>query len=225
MQTQKIYLVISIATIFLVGHTAFGNGDNKSLPYPYNTITVLPFDSTGFFGKRQADGLSYLIARYKPKIVVEIGSYLGASTRFIAKLLPESGRVYAVDHWMGSDEWKDKPNFKEMQSLFYQKFLSNVIHEKLWHKIIPMRMHSLEAAKIIAVTPDFVFIDGAHDYQSVYNDICAWSKRVSPNGVLCGDDYNWGRGDSVKRAVNKFAEEHALEVKLFHNYFWYYEKK
>lgn len=217
---QKIYLAIGM-TFSICTITSTSNVD-KDLPYPFNTVTVLPFDGSGHFGEVQADGLSYLINKYKPNIVVEIGSYLGASTRYIAKLLPAEGIVYAIDHWLGNEEWKNQPNFNEKQSLFYQKFLSNIIHEKLYHKIIPIKMSSLEAAKKISCTPDLVFIDGSHDYQSVYEDICAW---YNPHGILCGDDYSWGESKSVKRAVDRFAEENNLKVKLIKDWFWYYEKK
>lgn len=199
--------------------------DAMDLPHPYNTITVLPFDSGAHFGERQVAGLSYLIALSQAKIVIEIGSYLGASTRYIAKLLPDGGKVYAVDHWLGNEEWKKQPDFQEKQSLFYQKFLSNVIHEKLCHKIIPMKMPSLEAAQQITITPDLVFLDGSHDYESVYQDITAWYELVKDQGILCGDDYNWGESKPVKRAVDTFAQENNLVVKVIEDWVWYYEKK
>lgn len=86
--------------------------------------------------------------------------------------------MYAVDHWRGNVDWKIQPDFTEKQKLYYLQFLSNVIHAGLCHKIIPMKMESLEAAKIIDFIPDLVFIDGSHDYESVYNDITAWYKNT-----------------------------------------------
>ena len=204
--------------------SAVSDTNNHELPHPYNTISVLPFDNAGHFGGRQAAGLSFVIKNYKSQVVVEIGSYLGASTRYIAKLLPDQGIIYAVDHWLGNEEWQNQPNYQDIQKLFYQKFLSNVIHEGLYYKIVPMKMTSLEAAKIIKVKPDLVFLDGAHDYQSVYEDLTAWYPHVVGHGVLCGDDYNWGQSKPVKRAVDRFARENKLKVKLIADWFWYYEK-
>lgn len=181
---KKIYLEIILSYFLCFSFLLLSIENNENLPYPYNTIALLPFDGSGHFGSIQAEGLAYLINKYKPKVVVEIGSYLGASTRYIAKLLEENGIVYAVDHWLGNEEWKHQPNYEELQRLFYQKFLSNVIHEKLCHKIIPMRMSSLEAAKIFQITPDLVFIDGSHDYQSVYEDICAWYRHLNKYSIL-----------------------------------------
>jgi len=70
---------------------------NPNLPTPYDSVELLPFDSRSHFGPRQANALKFLIKKQKASTVLEIGSYLGASSRFIAKLLPENGKVYAVD--------------------------------------------------------------------------------------------------------------------------------
>jgi len=198
--------------------------NQAKLPEPYNSITPLPFNPKGHFGEHQQKGLSLLINKYNPKIVIEIGSYLGKSTRFIANLLPDDGKIYAIDHWLGSEEWQHKPEFQKEKPFLYQQFLSNVIHAKLTHKIIPIRMSSEEAEKIFDDMPDLIFIDGAHDYTSVYGDITRWYKHVEGHGILCGDDYGWGIGQPVKRAVDQFAREHRLKVKVINGWFWYYEK-
>lgn len=199
--------------------------DQSVLPAPYNSVELLPFDGTAHFGDRQKRGLLHVIQRYRPKSVVEIGSYLGASTRFIAQLLDDDGVVYAVDHWLGNDEWTHQQNYQEIQSLFYQKFLSNVIHAGLCHKIIPMKMTSVDASCTLEVVPDLIFIDGSHDYHSVYEDLTAWYPHVRGHGVLCGDDYNWGNNKPVKQAVDRFARENGLSVHIIADWFWYYEKK
>lgn len=190
------------------------------LPPPYNTIDVLPFDSHGFYAN--AAPMEHLLRTKKVKTVIEVGAWLGSSTRHIASVIPEDGKVYAIDHWQGSIEHQEGNNayYKALPYL-YQQFLSNVIHAGLTNKIIPLQMSSLEAAQHLSETlderPDMVYLDASHDYRSVYEDLCAWYPFVQNYGILCGDDWSWV---SVRKAVKQFAKERNLRLKS-HGNFWY----
>lgn len=108
--------------------------------------------------------------KIQPKVVIELGSWLGASTRHIAQLLPEDGIVYAVDHWLGSIE-HHTPSFSHYLPTLYEQFLSNVIHSGLEHKIFPVRMSTLEAVELFrneGIQPDLIYVDASHDEDSVY---------------------------------------------------------
>src|SRR6266852_6085497 len=74
----------------------------QELPEPYNQVEILPFHSHGFYSNAQQ--LEALIRMYNVKTIIEVGCWLGTSTRHMASLLPASGKVYAVDHWKGSAE-------------------------------------------------------------------------------------------------------------------------
>ena len=55
-----------------------------------------------------------------------------------------------------------------------------------------MEMTTAEAAKLVPdESLDFVFIDAAHDYDSVCADITNWAPKVKPGGFLTGHDYEW----------------------------------
>jgi hypothetical protein len=204
--------------IFLLPWVLFG-----SLPPPYDSVDLLPFNPQGWY--INGPSMEWLIRRGHVKVVVEVGSWLGLSTRHLAKTIPEDGVVYAVDHWMGS------PN--EDNSIFdipnlYRQFLSNVIHEHLTDKIIPMKMSSAEAAAILKIKPDLIYIDATHEFTSVFYDLILWFPFVKGHGVLCGDDYYWSHnpskgGGPVKRAVDTFARENNLIV---HDdgWMWYLEE-
>lgn len=184
----------------------------QPLPKPYNELTqVLPFDNHGWYGNKKE--IKNLIQNNDIKVVIEVGSWLGKSTRHIAGLLPKNGKVYAVDHWQGSFE--HQPGHDEHGknlSQIYDQFLSNVIHAKLTDKIIPIRMPSLVAEKHLSdVTPDLIYIDASHEYESVYQDLCAWYPHVKGHGILCGDDWAYSE---VQKAVEKFAEENHLIIEV-----------
>ena len=178
----------------------------------YDSIHLLPFDAQGWFGN--ANQIVEICEPLQPKTVIEVGSWLGSSTRFIAQLIPDDGKVYAIDTWLGSDEaaHKNDPRLKRI----YHIFLSNVVHAGLQEKIIPVRMTSLEAAEALNVKADFIYIDASHKTQDVYNDIIAWSKHLNPQGVICGDDWLW---DSVRIAVQLASIELKQQIEAEGN-FW-----
>lgn len=180
------------------------------LPPPYCFVgEPLPLYLQGFFGDSCSIGLLSHLQSGTVKTLVELGSWLGQSTLFLAALLPESGKIYAVDHWEGSIEHqKGSPWYGQLPTL-YKQFLSNVIHAKQVHKIIPMKMTSLEAAEILDVKPDLVYIDASHEEEDVYQDLKHWYPLAK---IVCGDDYDWGanRGYPVRKALKRFCHEEGL---------------
>lgn len=180
------------------------------LPEPYRSITLLPYDPQGwFFNSKQ---MEYFIKNRKVNTVIEVGSWLGQSTRYIADLLPSGGKVYAIDHWKGSIEHLAWPGLNRL----YGQFLSNAVHAGLTDKIIPIRMESLEAAKALSVQADLIYIDASHDTDNVIADIMAWYPRLKADGLMCGDDWTW---DSVRVAVETCAPRLGKKIYSEEN-FW-----
>lgn len=185
---------------------------NLNAVEPYDSIKLLPFDEHGWFGN--SSFIQDIFVENEPIIAIEVGSWLGCSTRFIANLLPETGKLYAVDTWLGSNE--EAHLHDPRLSQLYHIFLSNVKHAGLEEKIIPIRMKSLEAAKALNIKADFIYIDASHETADVYQDILAWNDHLTQNGVICGDDWQW---NSVRIAV----EQAALKLNkmiFFQDNFW-----
>jgi predicted O-methyltransferase YrrM len=56
---------------------------------------------------------------------------------------------------------------------------------------------------------DWVYIDGNHNEPFVGNDLALCLRKVKPNGIITGDDYNWQAeqsGAPVRRAVEAMME-------------------
>lgn len=124
----------------------------------------------------------YLTAK-KMKTVVEIGSWKGRSAHAIASAC--SGKVTLVDNFSG-----DPREHPEVE----QELRSNMASFK---NVEIMKMSSLEAAQHFPdKSIDMVFIDAAHDRQSVFNDIEAWGPKCKI--LLCGHDFD---NDNVKFGV------------------------
>jgi predicted O-methyltransferase YrrM len=142
--------------------------------------------------------------------IVEVGSWMGRSTTVLAEHTP--GKVWAVDTWMGSEELKhilaDKPS-----DWLYESFIKNMGDRA---NVVPVRMPSLEASRALGdIKFDMVFIDAAHDYESVKQDIEAWSVLCRPGALLCGHDYNW---PEVRKAVDECLPEVARKRALTRKY-------
>jgi predicted O-methyltransferase YrrM len=137
--------------------------------------------------------LRWLSEQAQHGVVVEIGSWTGRTTRAMADSKID-GMIYAVDTWEGSEENQDFLKDKPKDYLF-QEFCKNLSDHIARERVIPMRVTSLAAADFasrMGIKFDFVFIDAAHDYESVKEDILAWRPLVRRGGVLAGHDYDWG---------------------------------
>lgn len=186
----------------------------------YDVINVLPFESHNWF--HNAPHLQQIFQENSIRVIIEVGSWFGGSTRWLAKQVSKDGYVIAVDTWKGSEEHQPGASAHHSKlDVLYQQFLSNNIHENLQNKIIPVRMESLEATTAINVIPDLFYLDAAHDEESVYKDLQAWIPKFKSQTIVCGDDWSW---DGVRAAVNKFASENNFEVIANQN-FWMYKDR
>ena len=52
---------------------------------------------------------------------------------------------------------------------------------------------------------DMVFIDGAHDYESVMTDILSWLPKIKKNGLICGHDYECSSKECDKTLLKKYS--------------------
>lgn len=171
------------------------------MPEPYCSINDLPFDDHGWFSNQGQ--IETCINELKPTTVIEVGSWLGASTRFIAERLPIGSKLYAVDTWLGSQN-EELHQQDPRRPFLYQLFLSNVKHAGLTDVIVPIRMDSIEASKALNMKADLIYLDASHDTESVHNDIMAWFPHLIQGGIFCGDDWHW---TSVRDAVIQAAAD------------------
>lgn len=137
-------------------------------------------------------------------VFVEVGVWKGRSICFLAVEVinqNKNQKIYAVDTWGYQDyvALTGKDN-KEDSDILYETYLKNI--EPVKDYITSIRGLSTEVAKQFEdKSVDFVFIDAAHDYENVKNDILAWLPKVKDTGIIAGHDYASGCG--VKQAVDE----------------------
>ena len=80
----------------------------NQLPYPYNTIKVLQPDMHGWFPSSNKTMLTNFIKELSPKIIVEIGVWLGKSSIYMVQIMPDDCQLYAIDNWQGQKYYDPK---------------------------------------------------------------------------------------------------------------------
>jgi hypothetical protein len=70
-----------------------------------------------------------------------------------------------------------------------------------------VRAFSMDAVQDVPLASlDFVFIDGHHGYDYVFNDLAGWSDRVRSGGIVAGHDYYEFKWAGVVEAVNDYTK-------------------
>lgn len=168
--------------------------------------------------------LTDAIERLRPALVLEIGSWKGRSAVNMARRCKELGlatEIVCIDTWLGCKEhWlrRDAEHYGSLKlkngfPMLYWTFLRNVVEHDVQDVITPLPLPSDTAYYVLKnsnVTADMIYIDGAHEYDSVTRDLTLYWELLSDDGILVGDDYvGW---DGVTRAANDFARARKLQI-------------
>jgi hypothetical protein len=180
-----------------------------------------------------------IVNEHKPKVFLEIGVFCGVTARNVCELLKEIHKNEF--RYVGIDLFGEKasqneitPNYLNKQkfsnplkSLFYnfllrknlnsyesvqnflKKFSKNVTLIKGNSNII---LRNLDLKDI-----DFVFLDGGHSFETVFDDLNSIYKKISSNKgavILCDDYEDATYITGVKKAVDKFVEINKLKLIL-----------
>lgn len=156
-----------------------------------------------YYAKRSADtrllmevaSLARLVQALRPSIVFEIGTFVGRTTRLLARNSPQDCRVLTLDlpqdqvsHRIG-EAFCSTTEAKKITQFFCDSKTFNY-HE--WHGKC-----------------DFVWVDACHDYDYVLADTSAAFKLCRPGGWIGWHDYRhsaWWSG--VTRCVREVQRSH-----------------
>lgn len=173
----------------------------------YEEITPIPFDGIGYFAAEKM--LDNIFKKQNIKTVIEIGSWAGASTRFLANRVGEGGKVYAIDHWLGTPEHPGEMKDRRLSNI-YHLFLSNIRKAGLEDRIVPLRMSSNEGLKALEhVNADLIFIDGPRNQKEVYEAVVKWHSHLKETGIICGTEW---REKSIREGVMQASQELDLSI-------------
>ena len=182
---------------------------------------TLPITLNGVLGYAWINDIANLyssVTRIPSEIptIVEIGSFSGLSACIFAHSLRRhglKGRIYCVDLWDTYVEMN--PSARETGFFAYQSGQLRQLFD-----------HSIRSAGVSEATPicedstrawqrfpdesiDMLFVDGDHSYEGCLADLTHWYRKVKPDGVIIGHDYDW---DTVRSAVGHFSRQNGLRL-------------
>ena len=157
------------------------------------------------------------------EVIVELGSWLGKSTRWFLQHAPNAS-VIAIDHWKGSAE-HDRYD-AEFRELLWPRFLYNCWEYR--DRLIPVKEDTRYGMQLVAeagITPDLVYVDASHSTDAVIKDIHR-AQQFWPTAQIAGDDWTWRPGSHfpVRKAVELVARKKGLRIEVNGNT-WALHKK
>lgn len=135
-------------------------------------------------GHLQGSLLSMLVHMLRPQNILEIGTFTGYATLWMAQALPPEGRLYTIDI---NEELEDM-----VRSYIAKAGLTDKIHYQIGN--------ALDVIPTFDITFDLVFIDADKvNYQRYYDMVF---DKVNKNGAIIADNVLWG-GKVVSEKKNK----------------------
>ncbi|MCK9273822.1 MAG: class I SAM-dependent methyltransferase [Syntrophales bacterium] len=156
--------------------------------------TLSSYNFKGFLADAEAQRL-YDAAKEASSFgpCLEIGSYCGKSTAFLAAGCKEHNSIlFSIDHHRGSEEQQPgeeyfDPDLLDTESGMidtFRIFRKTIADLDLTETVVPIVTSSITAARHWKTPLALVFIDGGHSYEAAFRDYSAWSPFILSGGYL-----------------------------------------
>jgi len=161
--------------------------------------------------------LLYELAKNVPmgKAIVEIGSWKGKSTIWLAKGAEAGHRnkVFAIDPHRGSES-----HVSEGGGDTYPIFLVNLSKARVKDMVVPLVMTSSEAARYWQGSVGLLWVDGSHEYEDVKHDFLVWKQYLAFGAMVVLHDCDKPGPASVAEEYsvnsNEFVITHRVDTIL-----------
>lgn len=124
-------------------------------------------------GPLQGSVLSMLVHMRRPKTILEIGTFTGYATIWMAQSLDEGNKLYTIDV------------NEELEDMTRRYFTEAGLQDRIDYRI----GNALEVIPTLNVTFDMVFIDADKTNYQQYYDLVF--DKVSANGLIIADNVLW----------------------------------
>jgi predicted O-methyltransferase YrrM len=192
----------------------FANDGNWLVP-SHEIIEIKAFHAQasivpGMTSTRELEAL-YNLAYFQdlPGNVIEIGSWLGKSTSYLAMATKaaDNGIVFAIDTFKGNlSAINQYTGSLEKNQTILSAFKSNMKLLGLADQVVPVPGKNVRWRPKFSKQVRLIFIDACHDYESVFEDANLWADLVKKGGYLCFHDHS-PNFPGVVRATQEFLQK------------------
>ena len=188
---------------------------HATYPYIDRPLLDLSLDLQGWNSDHSV--FAEYIRDYKPKLIVEVGTWKGASAIHMAGLCREYTNDFeivcldtfqgAYEMWVGIVQGMNK---YQGRPTVYEQFISNVMLTNNTDCVTPFPIdtyNGFRTLQYLGIQADMIYIDAGHSYSLVKDDIINFSSILKTGGVLIGDDY---RFSEVRQAAKEVIPEEQL---------------
>ena len=134
---------------------------------------------------------------------VEIGVWQGKSACWMLEAIRRSGKQI---HLLVVDTFNVLPNQLRL-------FLNNL--KALGDADVSVRIGRSQTISGLPGLFEFVYVDGSHTFDDVWQDLQVWYPRVRAGGVFAGHDYTDQENcPEVRPAVDRFVSERHLPLRV-----------
>ena len=189
--------------------------------------------------KNWGDVFLSIVKQHRPNTFLEVGVFCGVTARNVCELLEtlhkDNFKYIGIDLFGGNIPDKENiPSYVKEQkfsnpfkSLYYnfilkenlnsQQSVSNFL-KKFSKKIKLIQGNSNSVLKNLNIEKvDFVFLDGGHSFETVFEDLNLIYKKISGNKgaiILCDDYDDSSYITGVKKAVDAFVQKNSLKFEI-----------
>lgn len=150
------------------------------------------------------DAVGEVLAGYAAQVpedqaIVEIGSYKGKSTCYLAS--EAKARVYAVDPWGLPGNVAGRFGYTSA----FPEFMGQITAMGYEGRITPIQDFGHLAGEDWTGPVGLLFVDGDHSARSVEQDVKAWLPHLVKGAVLILDDLDTPKNPGVRVAAERLA--------------------
>lgn len=186
-------------------------------PWPEIKPNAPPINHT-WFGHEQ-EALFNKFVSSSLQVIVELGTWMGGSSRKFYELCPNA-QIYTIDNYSNftdfnpcAIDWRLEKYLDNLRDIF---FSINWEYRDRVTQLNETTQDGMNILKMEGIEAELVYVDGGHDFDHCYSDICL-ACACWPNAQIIGDDYDL---PGVRKAVDIYAKDEKLTVDVYNNKVW-----